>query len=103
MGLVFVRLGRCVQRMCIVLHFQFCTVFQSLPGPNDFVRTKPLTFIHLSLDVIPITRVSHFGAASASFHGNKEAANSSTMTFTLSPRHFPNRSGWRNGVLYRLS
>jgi len=24
------------------------------------------------------------------------------MTFTLSPRHFPNRSGWRNGV-YRLS
>jgi len=46
-----------------------------------------------------------FGSANALVRGNKEAANSSNMTYTLldSPRHYPNRSGWRNGVLYRLS
>jgi hypothetical protein len=56
------------------------------------------------LCVTEITAISRFGAANASSLCNKEAAHSSTMTFNLfeSPRHFLNRSGWRNGV-YRLS
>jgi hypothetical protein len=50
--------------------------------------------------VTEITVIPSFGAANASFLFNKEAAHSSNMTFNLfdSPRHFPNRSGWRNGV-----
>jgi hypothetical protein len=54
--------------------------------------------------VIAITGNFRFGAANASSHSNKEAAHSSNMTFNLfeSPRHFPDCSGWRNGV-YRLS
>jgi len=46
------------------------------------------------------TRTARFGAANASVMGNKEAANSSNMTFTFidSPRHYPNRSGRRDGV-----
>jgi hypothetical protein len=52
------------------------------------------------LCVTEITAFTGFGAANASFLFNKEAAHSSNMTFNLfdSPRHFPNRSGWRNGV-----
>jgi len=52
--------------------------------------------------VTELAPASSFGAGSASVYYNQEAANSSTMTFTLSARHFPNRSRWRNGV-YRLS
>jgi len=37
------------------------------------------------------------------FSGQQRGRKLSTMTFTFSPRHFPNRSGWRNGILYRLS
>jgi hypothetical protein len=55
--------------------------------------------------VTRITELSSFGAASASVIGTKEAANSSNMTYTFfdSPRHYPNRSGCRSGVLHRLS
>jgi hypothetical protein len=37
------------------------------------------------------------------FCGQQRGRKLSTMTFTLSPRHFPNRSGWQNGILHRLS
>jgi hypothetical protein len=60
---------------------------------------------YLPAPVTSITKRSQFGAASASLFVNKEAANS-RMTFTLFDflRHFPTRrSGWRNGVLHRLS
>jgi hypothetical protein len=55
--------------------------------------------------VIQITADLAFGAASASPDCNKEAAHSSNMTFThfASACHFPNRSGWQNGILHRLS
>jgi len=73
--------------------------------PSEFRSpTKSLLVIYLDCCVRGITRRSRFGAASASIKGNKEAANSS-MTYTLfdSPRYHPNRSGWRNGNLHRLS
>jgi hypothetical protein len=55
--------------------------------------------------VIGITELSHFGAASASVVGNKEAAHS-TMTFTRfdTPRQFPKcRFDLCYGILHRLS
>jgi hypothetical protein len=89
--------------MCIVLHFLLAADFDAGRPPNVCVQTKSLIIKDLSRLVTRITRVSNFGAASASLLVTKEAANSSTMTFTLSTRHFPNRSGWRNGALHRLS
>ena len=49
--------------------------------------------------------VRSFGCGSAFIRSNKEAANSSTMTFTLfATRHFPKcRSARRNGYLHRLA
>lgn len=66
---------------------------------------KLLDFFIFRCGVTSITRGAVFGRASASLDGTKEAATTSYMTFTLeSPRHFPNvRSGWRNGILHRLS
>lgn len=67
---------------------------------------KSLFVIRLCRRVTRITWSSRFGSASASVMDNKEAANSSNMTYTLfdSSRHFPKmRSGWRNGILHRLS
>ncbi len=87
----------------------FCTsdfpAISFLFAPYKF-RSPPksLLVIYLGCRVRRITGLSGFGAASASVRGNKEAANSS-MTYTLfdSPRYHPNRSGWRNGNLHRLS
>jgi hypothetical protein len=86
----------------------FCTSpngagFRVAVATHGYVQTKSLIVNYLWLDAIGITQASNFGAASAPFHGNKEAANSSTMTLALSTRHFPNRSGWRNGAFDRLS
>ena len=56
--------------------------------------------------MIAVTQILIFGAANAPITSTKEAANSSNMTYTLfdSSRHFPKmRSGWRNGILHRLS
>jgi hypothetical protein len=94
-----------MQRICIVLHFRFAVDFHcelSLPTA-PFLNS--FTFIRLSRAVIGITNVQSFGAANASMLSNKEAAYSSNMTFTLfdTPRHYPNRSGWRNGAFYCLS
>jgi hypothetical protein len=96
----FLRFGfEFVHRVCIVLHFALPSNFHGSSCPNLPVLTKSLMFMDLSFPVIWTTGTSNFGAANASTQGNKEAANSSNMTFTLfdSPRHFPNRSGWRNG------
>ena len=75
------------------------------PRPKPRHTNNPQIISHLQNGGMTITVTSTFGAASASILHNKEAANSSNMTYTLfdSPRHYPNRSGCRNGVLYRLS
>jgi hypothetical protein len=101
----FRRFGIHLHGMCIVLQFLF---FPDSRVGQSFQRrpaTKSLLVIYLSRGAIKLTRLSSFGAASASVRGNKEAANSSNMTFTRidSPRHYPNRSGRRNGPLHRLS
>jgi hypothetical protein len=76
MGLVFVvSVAGCIQ------YALFCTShFALMSRPevafNYRVQTKSLTVKHLSPRVIHITQVSAFGAANASLHGNKEAANS---------------------------
>jgi hypothetical protein len=94
---------------CIEYAF-FCTF--SSPGfsniPCRFISARSsnsLFVIRLYGGVTRITELSRFGVASAALTGNKEAANSSNMTYTFfdSPRHYPNRSGCRNGVLHRLS
>jgi hypothetical protein len=111
MGLVFdgflpvEMLGSQVHGICIVLHFAFFGDTRSALPFRRHSPTKSLRVIYLSLEVIRTTQLSSFGAASASVRGNKEAANSSNMTFTRidSPRHYPNRSGRRNGTLHRLS
>ena len=88
-----------------MLHFSFGSDFHRGFSVLRDLEHKALLFICLSGLVIRITRVWRFGAASASMLGNKEAAYSSNMTFTLfdTPRHYPNRSDWRNGAFYCLS
>jgi hypothetical protein len=109
-GLVFAALatvarGTQVHGICIVLHFAFSAIsWPALPCRGSSA-TKSLLVIYLSCRAIGILLVPSFGAANASVIGNKEAANSSNMTFTFidTPHHYPNRFGRRNGTLHRLS
>jgi hypothetical protein len=87
------------------LHFRFAVDFHRDLSLLTFPSLNSFAFIRLYRAVIGITNLESFGAANASILSNKEAANSSNMTFTLfeTPRHYPNRSGWRNGAFYCLS
>src|ERR1039457_279802 len=81
--------GSGVHGICIVLHFPFFPQFHTCLRTTRCLPTKSLILLQLWCHVTGITELSSFGAASASVLGNKEAANSSNMTFTLfdSPRH----------------
>jgi hypothetical protein len=105
MGLVFAGiLGTAVHSICIVLHFHFSSDIPSLRRSAPQTSTKSLLVIRLCGSAGTIAGLGGFGAASASLHCNKEAANSSNMTFSLfdSSRHYPSRSGCRNDF-HRLS
>lgn len=60
--------------MCTVLHFRLAGWRLGGPKRTSAEAYNSLRSIYLQYDVIRLTRWSGFGAASASFQGNKEAA-----------------------------
>lgn len=91
--------------MCILLHlYTPARTGQALLAAVS-VSSKSLSINHLLEGVIEITAAACFGAGNALVIGNKEAANSKSMTTLFdSPCHFPKiHSGWRIGIFFRLS